>query len=94
MLHNPRWNYGTLDGLITWLEGKNPDETYDFSCTCLIWKYASEYTPTREVDVWKMPPVMQEIYAGADRHCIGRARPHTFGAALKRAYAARPSAAA
>lgn len=96
MLHDPRWNHGTISGLITWLEGKPRDGEYDFmDCyQCLITQYMAG-TPR---DCWLQE--MRDIYHGQDRHRIAIGfvdqlgnRVQTYGAALKRAYRARQAVA-
>jgi hypothetical protein len=50
MLHDPKWDRGTLTGLITWLEGWNPSTkyNYDIGCDCLARRYMG-HTP---FDAW------------------------------------------
>lgn len=90
MLHDPRWNHGTLDGLITWLEGMPRDGTYIFldSENCLV----TQYMGNQQRHAW--PDEMKSIYTGGDRYGIARGvgdpgSPQTYGAALERAYLAR-----
>lgn len=95
MLHDPKWDHGTLAGLIHWLEGKPRDGTYNFSdCgNCLIVQYMGEYRR----ESWSHD--MLSIYAGHDPHriAVGPIRdglPQTYGAALERAYQAVAAVAA
>jgi hypothetical protein len=90
MLHDPKWNHGTLAGLITWLEGQDPTGTYNFAnCEqCLIGRYMTGVERAR----W--PVEMLAIYAGHDLHKIARGTDLfqltlTYGSALERAYAAQ-----
>ena len=90
MLHDPKWNHGTLAGLITWLEGKPRDGEYRFAnCQdCLIAQYMGG---TIQAD-WSED--MKAIYRGHDVYKIAMGPEpflvrQTYGAALERAYAAR-----
>ena len=68
MLHDPKWNHGTLAGLITWLEGQPRDETYVYNnpCDCLIARYMGEAHNAS----WSS--AMRDIYGGNDQHKIAR----------------------
>ena len=94
MLSDPKWDHGTLRGLIHWLEQKPRDGEYNFSdCSnCLIVQYMGE----QRQDYWSDD--IRAIYAGHDPHRIASGArdgtPQTYGMALERAYQARALQAA
>lgn len=89
MLYDPKWEKKTatdplsLEGLIAWLETKNPDESYNFhDCkgACLWDQYMGRCTGSEEYEkIWKHFRTFGFSAATS---------PRTFGAALARARAA------
>jgi hypothetical protein len=99
MLYDKRWDQETktktpsLDGLIAWLETKDPSEKYDWgNCdgACLVHQYLTS-CGIRQRD-WSSFYFKTQSPLGDDQPtCIAFQSPHTFGAALSRARAVRDS---
>lgn len=91
MLHDPKWNHGSLSGLITWLEGLSPDAMYNWWNTqdCLMCRYMGSTIN----ESWSQD--MRDIYSGTDKFKIARGHnpissvQQTYGEALERAYEAQ-----
>jgi hypothetical protein len=104
MLFNPAWTKRAdsfaLDTLIAWLETQHPHRVYNYksSCDCLLAQYfaaqgfdnamVSRSLVTSQL---KLPHGMFMSHALMPEHfdAIARAEPHTFGAALERAWRLR-----
>ncbi len=91
MLYDPRWEQQTktpsLAGMIAWLETKNPNETYSWSCkdgACLIEQYGLSLgiEMSEMIDGGPGESIYDKLTTS---ECIALERPHTFGAALTRA---------
>jgi hypothetical protein len=99
MLYDPKWDGVSLRGFIGWLETKDPGDKYDFfECEgrCLLGQYMEAMNIA-----WTGAPDFpngdwgKSSYAKTARKIFGEGpdvrfnalanRPHTFGAALKRA---------
>lgn len=82
----------TLPHLVSWLETKNPSETYCYTDggRCLVATYYKEFEPrfcACDPDVW-YDSEQNEFGLPRGFDCIACSAPHTFGAALSRAQAA------
>ena len=80
----------SLDGLIEWLEGQEPETVYDYldtdrdgpGCLLMRWHRACGRHPHAESF-----PLYEGIFN--DLHAVAMGKPHTYGAALSRARALR-----
>ena len=101
MLYDPKWNYvanpleADLNDLISWLETKSPDETYDYSNSqdCLLCRFLKGrglLNPVVNTTHWFkhsnglgacLPPNFDRIAKGYDSTWVGL----TYGDALQRA---------
>lgn len=101
MLYDPKWEknsetkpHPSLEGLIAWLETKNPSERYDWSnCEgrCLIGQYgASLGLSWREINRAENGDPHTSLYyqLSTSNHQLALRGEHTFGGALERARAA------
>jgi len=98
MLYNPQWSGVSLAGFIGWLETKDPKARYQFNeCEgrCLLGQYMEamgiEWTGAPSdaygADWGKSSyiKVARKIFGEGTTFDVLAHRPHTFGAALKRA---------
>jgi predicted metalloendopeptidase len=98
MLYDPKWEVKTttdplsLESLIAWLEKQPADKDYDWNDmqTCMLGQwlstlYLSVEFPARNLDPYKY--VLNGSCTNLDHFDdIASMEPHTFGAALGRAY--------
>lgn len=94
MLYDPKWGAQVkvdptaLTSLIAWLETMPPRQSYNWmdTCNCLAGQYM------HACGISRMDPdrlLLSELMGGMDRYlAVAGMKPHTFGAALKRARAA------
>jgi hypothetical protein len=100
MLYDPKWEQKTkadpfsLDSLIAWLEQQPAENRYCYADNgkCLLGRYFTA-KGFKAVNVWSSGVSYQGGDAGLPPHFndIAVYTPHTFGAALERARAARAS---
>lgn len=79
----------SLQGLIVWLETKDPSEQYDWSNIenlCLIEQYAASIgMPRSELCAFDANGESHYSRLSTNNDCLALKLPHTFGAALERA---------